>query len=608
MGPDLKVDSVKLTDLERDFLITFAKEKLLQNPEPAGGDSYPSLYRKNRSALFVSLTYPEKTAKIEFSNGDSIIGALRRATDLLVNRVAREEREKAIVRIDLVNKTFKMISISKKGRLSFKPSIHGLYIRSKTPIALHPMEIVSRGVVQEQGSSKKRGWKYLSGGMKNALKMRGISSIEATRISKLKPIKAKPFTVDSFIEDITGKSLALYRWSPKEIKITPELLLKRCEMAGKYLVSIVDDKGRFDYLYYPEKSESSNSYNLLRHCGTIYSMVQLFEVVKDPDLLAAIQRAIGFVLENNLTDPREKDAHLGWKCIRGEGYKDKAKDRRRAYCKLGGGGLFLVALSKYTMATGDKQYLPVMKKLAEFIKYMQADDGDMRSKYHFNDLPHKPFKSLFYPGEAAYGLGLLYQIDNNKKWITTGHKAVAWLANSRKGVKPIRLPIDHWLIIAMNELYKGQENDSNKDHVFDICKGIIQKQRIAPKQLRQPDLFGGWGSRPQTSSNATQVEGLVAAYHLASQSGDDPEVFYAAAWNAANMLLRMQYTQYSVSYFEKPEKIIGGFVSKIDVPEIQIDNVQHSLSALLGIYHIYNARQGRPPDTDLYNSWRAQAR
>ena len=100
----------------------------------------------------------------------------------------------------------------------------------------------------------------------------------------------------------------------------------------------------------------------------------------------------------------------------------------------------------------------------------------------------------------------------------------------------------------------------------------------------------------------------MAAYHLASQSGDDPEVFYAAAWNAANMLLRMQYTQYSVSYFEKPEKIIGGFVSKIDVPEIQIDNVQHSLSALLGIYHIYNARQGRPPDTDLYNSWRAQAR
>ena len=608
VGPDLTVDSIELTDADRDFLIANAKALVTGKTVLDGTNAHPDLYAKKRSALFLSLTYPDKTVVLEFSVGNSIIDALENASGKAKTSVLEADRLKARVRIDVVTKTHKMISLIDRGKVAFKPSLHGLYLRTLDPVALHPLEIVSRGVVREEGSAKSKKWKYQSKWLQKPLEMRGVSSSSASIISSMNTILAKPFTTDSFVEGNDQKAIALYRWSPVKIEITPELLFERIDMAAKYLVSIVDKDGRFDYLYFPEKDSSSKSYNLLRHCGTIYSMVQMYEITKDPELLKAIERAIGFVMKNQLTQPREKDAHLAWKCIRGEGYKDRAKDQRSDYCKLGGGGLFLVGLSKYTMVTGDKQYLPTMEGLARFIQYMQEADGDMRSKYYFSDLPRKPFKSLFYPGEASYGLGLLYQIDLNKEWINTGHKAVAWLAKDRKGVKPIRLPIDHWLIIAMNELYKAQPNESNKQHVFDICKGIIQKQRVDGNKVVTPDIFGGWGSRPHSSSNGTQVEGLVAAYYLAKQSGDDPEPFLAAAWNAANLLVRLQYTEFGVSYFAKPDKIIGGYLAKIDVPEIQIDNVQHATSALIGIYYIMNSRQWRLPDTDLYDTWRNEAR
>lgn len=602
-NPDLKIDPVALTAPEKDALLGYARMKLAGKNAPAPDKkAAPQLHAKKRSALFVSLTWPKKTAQLAFGQGQTVLDALDQALTKIPAAVSAADRAAARVRVDLVTKTFKPVKIESGEKPSFHPSIHGLYLRTNPPLALHPLEIVSRGMVRLKGTSKKRVWQYKQKSLKAIAKMRGFSDSDIPNLKRINGLAARPFWVDGFIEDEQGKALDLYRWAPRHIDVTPERIRQRCVLAGQYLKSIIDDEGRFDYRYYPEADESSKSYNMLRHCGTTYSMVQLYELTRDPELLEKIKLAINFVADDHVSDPRKKDAEHTWKCVRGEGFSTK----KREYCKLGGAGLFLVVLSTYTRATGDTAYLPLMKDMAKFIQFMQKSDGQMESKYYFNDRPHKPFTSLFYPGEASYGLGLLYQHDPNAAWIETGHKAINWLHQQRKGTAPWRLPVDHWLVIAMNELYKADKNDSNKQHAFDICKGMIQTQRVDPPQLRFPDIYGGWGSKPQTSANATRVEGLVAAYHMAEQAGDDPEPFFACAWNAANVLLRLQLTDVGVSYFPRPDRALGGYLAQIDAPEIQIDNVQHATSALLGIFHIYNQRQGRLPDLTRYKKWRAE--
>lgn len=604
LGPALRIDKVTLTQADKDFLLATVKARVRNEVMPNGDKKiYPNLFSKKKSALFVSLTFPEKTAILDFGRGQTMMEALDKAAGNVMRLATPAELKSARIRVDVVNVLRKKRVINKEEGPKFEPSIHGVYMQTTPPLALHPLEIVSRGMYRIKGPEKKSYWKFEKKGFKKILKYRGLSSSRIKALVSEDIIPIRPFGVDSFIEDSDGKALDLYRWSKKEIKITPELILERAKMAGKYLQSIVKENGQFDYRFYPETNRSMKGYNLLRHCGTTYALGQLYDLTKDPHILVATIKAIEYVMKNHLTDPRQ-DVHadLDWQCIRGEGYNDGHRD----YCKLGGGGLFLVALSTYTMATEDEVYLPTMEKLAKFIEYMQKEDGAMVSKYYFNDNWHKPFTSLFYPGEASYGLGLLYQLDKNMHWIDVGQKATGWLAEEREGTVSWRLPIDHWLIIAQNELYKAKKNEINKNHVLEIAKGIIQKQRIDQNQLPEPDIYGGWGRRPGTSSNATQTEGLVAAYHLAKQSGDDPEPFFAAAYNAINMLFRLQYMDVGTSYFENPKKIIGGHMHKINKTDIQIDDTQHTLSALIGVYKILQERKGKPADTTLYYKWREE--
>ena len=593
-SPALEVEEVKLNQEEMTQLIGAAKALL------DGGDlpSLPAkLTDKQPSALFLSMIWPNRTAEFTFSTGDSLIDALKSAASALRLKPAIREAGKGRLRIDVVTDTKKPFNLTAKASPRFRLSIEGLYLQTDPPVALHPLEIVSRGIYRhEHKSGKTYRWTYKNKYMKKALELRELDRSLAAPINTPEGVRAQPLKLQSFVEEENGNVSEVFRWNREDIKITPDLLFARAKLAGNYLMGVMDDQGKFDYRYYPAIDSSTKSYNLLRHCGTVYSMVQLYEITKNEEVIRKAKLGLDFA-KQFLSPPKPEDQDQDWVCLRGEGY-----GRQRNYCKLGGAGLYLVALSKYTLVTGDKQYVDLMEDLARFIQHQQLPDGDTLSKYYF-DNSKNTFKSLFYPGESAYGLGLLAQVTGDKHWVKVGNKTIAWLENSRKGTPSNRLPVDHWLIIAMNELYRLDPVQANKQHAFDIAKGMAQSQRL-DKRAKHQDTLGGWGSNPQSSANGTRTEGLVAAYRMAEFAGDDPEPFFATIESALNTLVRMQYTDVSVSYFPKPEKALGGFVDKMDIPAIQIDNVQHPLSGIIGSWHIMNDRKGRNAERDLYYKWR----
>ena len=65
---------------------------------------------------------------------------------------------------------------------------------------------------------------------------------------------------------------------------------------------------------------------------------------------------------------------------------------------------------------------------------MQKEDGSFYSKFY----PHHGGKndqwtSLYYPGEAALGLLMLYEKDPDPLWLQTAANAIAYLARLRAG-------------------------------------------------------------------------------------------------------------------------------------------------------------------------------
>jgi hypothetical protein len=115
-----------------------------------------------------------------------------------------------------------------------------------------------------------------------------------------------------------------------------------------------------------------------------------------------------------------------------------------------------------------------------------------------------------------------------------------------------------------------------------FAKVIIKAQHTLENQPR-PDWEGGFYAPPRSAPTATRVEGLNSAYALAKDYGlsADEEKIRKAIDKGTGFLLRIQVGPENVIYFKDPRKSLGGIRESLVSPEIRIDYVQHSISALL---------------------------
>src|SRR5690625_4255730 len=226
------------------------------------------------------------------------------------------------------------------------------------------------------------------------------------------------FRTDSWYIDENGY-LPLFRGHRMYNDLRKEDLLDAIELTkDNYFKQSVNPKGKFAYIYNPEDSTVPSKYNILRHAGTTYSMLETYELMPDNGLMRAIDRAIKYLLTKvETTKINGKEAQVVVE-------KDAAK--------LGGNGLAVVALAKYTQITGDKQYLPLMQSMATWMGELQDETGKFAiHKQIFSTGEDSGFVSHYYPGEAILALCRLYQIDKNERWLDLAENEANYLINVR---------------------------------------------------------------------------------------------------------------------------------------------------------------------------------
>ena len=435
-----------------------------------------------------------------------------------------------------------------------------------------PEEVAVKPLIDKQILNVKRIVKALDNHWISKRDERILDYIELPISFQIHKIK----TVSYFVDEMGP--LSLYNGHRLFSKISLQDILDAITLTkDHYFKNILSQKGKYIYSYLPQSDSKENRYNILRHAGTTYALLETYEFITDNDILPMAESAIEYLIEE-ITD-----YEINGNTVSVVIEKDVVK--------LGGNALAIIALAKYTQVTGNQKYLTTMQQLATWIQEVQNEAGQFTvNMQQFSTGEIDPFTSQYYPGEAMLGLIRLFQIDGNQKWLDIAEKAAYYLIEVRdKHANVDTITHDHWLLYALNELYRERPKDRYLQHVLLISQAILKSQII--DDCEDVDWRGAYRlpqPRLESTPTACRSEGLCAAYRLMLHVGKDEEAaqLRAAIEEGVRFQLQNQLRPESVLFYKNKNLCLGAFQRGFAQYELRIDYTQHNISSLIAYYKI----------------------
>jgi len=531
----------------------------------------------NQIILFLTIRDQFNQIFIHEGRGNSIQDAVQGALDLYYKSLNQSTSKLKSLRLDII----KDIRPVKKGRalidirndqVLYKNGIDGLAFGKNLDVIFLPEEVIMFKLIEEQQIQI---FNLLDAIEKHAYFPSAKKFIK--NFKKSSKLEAYKINLDTYYTN--GKEVkTLYRGHRYVPTLSEDMLIEAITLTtNNYFTKVINSKGKFIYSYIPWENRKEKRYNILRHAGTVYSILEAYELTAEEKLLRAAESAV---------------AYLSSKIISFQlNGKDFNAVVERDIIKLGGNALAIIALSKHSQVTGSLKYLSLMQGLARWITETQDDEGQFTiHKINNSTGEILNFTSHYYPGEAILALMRLYHIDGNEVWLDAAERAAHYLINVRdKGADIYSIAHDHWLLYALNELYRERSHDVYVDHVLLIAKSIMETQVI--NDDKNPDWNGAYYlplPRLESTPTAIRSEGLSAAYHLAKYTGHEKEAsrIVKAIHEGIRFQLQTQLSSETVFFYKKKKLCLGAFQRGLAQYDLRIDYTQHNISSLIAYYKI----------------------
>jgi hypothetical protein len=382
--------------------------------------------------------------------------------------------------------------------------------------------------------------------------------------------------------------------------LTSERLDKALATAAAYLVRHCNADGRFTYrVNIDPRVEIKPGYNVLRHAGTIHALATYARQHPDEQLLDTLRRAARFLRETSAGPVEAEDGSPNDGLLAVWSKPEIELTDKPLRAQLGGTGLGLIALVSVERVLPGTTPLDDLRALGRFLLFMQhADEGPDEGRFYTEYIPSEGGRSdkrvvLYFPGEAALGLVMLYELDPSPEWLEAAAGALGYLARQREGRR--RVEPDHWALLATARLLPQYDRldeppvsrEALVRHAVQICEQILAERAAQPAGAVTRGCFTASGS---TCPTATRLEGLLAALTFLPEDecADLRARIEAAARDGVAFLVRSQVADGPYA---------GGMPSAIArfpvghpryskafndaATEIRIDFVQHAMSALM---------------------------
>ncbi len=376
----------------------------------------------------------------------------------------------------------------------------------------------------------------------------------------------------------------LYRGHFLAFDLSEQALLESISEAADYLTRSIDEDGRFVYNYLPKTDQEGSGYNILRHAGTLYSLLEWYQERPNPELLAAVERGLNYLW-------RQTGHCQGADVMR---IADLICIVEDGEIKLGGNALAVLAMTEHHRITNDPRWLEPATALAGWLLHNQSESGEFSPhKWLFPSGEASDFVSGYYPGEALYALTRLYQSDPDTRWLDAANRGADWLINVRDAGKSVdQLDHDHWLMYALWELHQLSTHPDYLQHAFRITDAILSSQNLElpVNNSGEFDWHGSYYRPPRTTPTATRSEALINAARLAADTGNQKFPAIANGLCAATRFqLQTQFRPENSLYLPNPKRALGGFHRGLETFGTRIDYVQHNISAMLGMVNLQRA-------------------
>lgn len=325
--------------------------------------------------------------------------------------------------------------------------------------------------------------------------------------------------------------------------------------ASDFLEEQVQEDGSFVYGIYPRFDNDIDSYNILRHAGTIWSMLCRYRLEPDEALKEKIELAIEYMLGTVVYDGRER-AYL---------YEEKSDE-----IKLGGCGIAVLALTEYMDVFESDRYRDVCTALGNgILSMLDQSDG---TYYHVlnRDFSRKEeFRTVYYDGEATFALCRLYSLTEDPVWLEAAQAAVDHFIEADYTQYK-----DHWVSYSMNEITKYVTNRADY-FVFALRNAQENLKTITEREEIHPVYLELLMSAFLTYDRMVRLGGTA--------SGFDLEGFLSAVYHRANGQLDGYFFPEYAMYMENPRRVLDTFMVRNDGFRVRIDDVQHNI----GGYYLY---------------------
>ncbi len=335
------------------------------------------------------------------------------------------------------------------------------------------------------------------------------------------------------------------------------------EQNSAFLHDQIQENGKFIYGYFSAYDRDIRNYNTVRHCTSVYALLETFEVQNKPEYWPKIHAAIHYALTNFY---KEKDSSTAFMIDGKEGELE---------VKLGANAAAILMLTKYQEITQKSDYQKYAEKLANGILKLIDSNGSTTHVLNYPDYNLKEkFRIIYYDGEAALALLRLYQINQDSRLLETVKLMFECFIEKR-----YEKYHDHWLSYCTNELTKICPED--KYFIFGLNNYL--KHFIFIKNRK--------------TTYATLLEMLMAAYKMVSRLKEQGRttLFEQAYMSELQKLIEFRADFQTTGFFypemamymARPDKILHAFYIRHDRFRVRIDDQEHNLSGYIAYVKDY---------------------
>lgn len=328
-----------------------------------------------------------------------------------------------------------------------------------------------------------------------------------------------------------------------------------------YLSDQIQEDGSFLYGIFPRSDKEIGGYNIVRHAGTLWSLICHYRMNHDPDLKDRIERVIHYMTSQIIYDDS------------GAAYMPDADNGE---IKLGGLGVAVIALSEYIDAVGETDTIPVCTALGQgILNMMDLEDGTYWHVFNVDFSKKEEYRTVYYDGEATFALVRLYGLTGDARWLDAACAAADHFIDA--DYARFR---DQWIAYAMNELTMYVTN-RQEYYSFGLYNAWSNLKAIADLDTTAPRNLEFLMASFELYDRAVQNGMLTDGYDIA-------ELLEVIRVRVNQQLNGFFFPEYAM-YMANPKRILNAFMVRHKSYRVRIDDVQHNL----GGYYLYWKNYGR---------------